>query len=96
MPYVLALIEAGQLPEAIQALHAMPAIDPDGRANSFDKLALGWIADKCGLHDHAQKLLQEIEQSKTHEPNSVFDLAQQRLKHMSATAHNGDGRSKSD
>ncbi len=62
--YVLALIEAGQLPEAIQALHAMPAVDPDSRPNRFDKLALGWIADKCDLHEHAKKLFQEIEQGK--------------------------------
>ena len=85
-PYVLALIEAGQLPEAIQALHAMPAIDQDRRANNFDKLALGWVADKCGLHEHAQKLLQEVEPSKAHEPHSVFDLAQKRLKCITDTS----------
>ena len=75
MPFVLALIDAGQFAEALQALHAMPATDPHGRANSFDKLALGWIADKCGLHEHARKLLQEVRRSTSREPNTVYDLA---------------------
>ncbi len=91
MPFVLALIDAGQFAEAVQALHAMPATDPDGRANSFDKLALGWIADKCGLHEHARKLLQEVRRSTSREPNTVYDLAQKRLELIGGAPHDDEG-----
>jgi tetratricopeptide (TPR) repeat protein len=84
--YVLALIEAGQLLEAVQALHAIPAIDPDSRPNSFDKLALGWIADKCGLPEHAAKLFGEVQPSKNAQPCAVFDLARKRLQRMANQA----------
>ena len=80
LPFLLSLIETGQILQAVEALHAFPAIDADSRPNDADTLALGWIAEECGLYEHAKELYGQIKPPKQPQPNSLFDLAQKRLK----------------
>jgi thioredoxin-like negative regulator of GroEL len=77
--YTLALIEAGQLSAAIEALHSMPAVDAESRPDRLDHYVLGRIAEACGFPEQAMMHFKQVTPFEPHQPNSLYDLAQQRL-----------------